>query len=339
MEELVKSLLTVKSDDFEVVVTDNCSTDKTLDMLNSISDERLVIHTNQHPEPALYNMIVSLFNASGKYALYCNDRDIIYEEHLLSFIEFLKDHQYSYLHIPKYHGKPTFKLNEYEKGFDSLIHHPFCEHPTGMVFNAEIMKKNLHKEDYKKYIEYIHTFCFLNQDLVIYEKSATYDICLWDPRPSIFKVQSSSGTIHKGQLFFDSDTTIRSMVAEIEHLIGNSFFPLSSEQQKKLIFTIFIYFKKRLMLAKEYYANTRECAHYNIKPRHISFFKMKDIYNQYLNECDNVLKSTSFYEELRDDWTAVRNSLSKSLFRDYILCNKNIIAKKIKQKFILNYRF
>lgn len=339
LEELVKSLLAVTSNDFEVVVTDNCSTDNTLDMLNAIKDDRLVVYKNTSPEPALYNMILSIFNASGKYALYCNDRDIIYTEQLLHFIEFLKNHKYSYIHVPKYHGNPTYKINEYEKGFDSLIHHPFCDHPTGMVFNAEIMKKNLHKEDYKKYIEYIHTFCFLNQDLVIYEKSATYDICLWDPRPSIFKVQSASGTVYKGQLFFDAETTTCSMAAEIEHLIGNPYFSLSSEQQKKLIFTIFIYFKKRLMMTKEYYANARECAHYNIKPRHISFFEMKNVYNHYLKECDNVLRNTSFYEELKEEWTAIRDSLSKSLFRDYILCDKNIIAKMIKQKFIPNYRF
>lgn len=339
LEELIKSLLTVKSNDFEIVITDNCSTDNTLDMLRAINDDRLVVYQNKSPEPALYNMIVSLFNASGKYALYCNDRDIIYTERLLDFIEFLKKHQYSYIRASRYDRKPTYKLNEYEKGYDSLINHPFTEHPTGMVFNAEIMREKLRKEDYIKYIDYVHTYCFLNQDLVIYEKSAKYDNCLWNQRSSTYLVKSASGTVYKGQLFFASETNTRTMIAEIEHLTGNSYFPLTSEQQKKIIFFIFKIFKNRLMMEKEYYANTRQCAHYNIKPKYISLFEMKNVYRQYLLECDNVLKRNAFYEDLREEWTILRKSLSKSLFRDYIICSKNIIAKKTKQILNPKYRF
>lgn len=339
LEELVKSLLSVKSDGFEVVITNNCSTDNTLDMLNSIKDDRLVVYNNQNPEPAYYNMILSIFNANGKYALYCNDRDVVFTERLLSFIDFLKDHDYSYLHIAKCYGKPSFKLVEYEKGFDSLMHHPYSQHPTGMVFNVELMKKYLSREDYKKYVIDVYTWCFLCRDLVIYGKTAQYDNYLWDERPSIFKVQSASGAVYNGQLFFDTEKIIDYMKSVVGHIIGNPYFSLSAEQEKELVLNIFVSYGNRLMGKKEYYADKRECAHYGIKPRFVSFFEMKDSYKMYHEACDNTLMETKYYLEIFDKWNEIKDTCMKSLFKSCLLTDKSVVMKKIRRTFNPQYRY
>lgn len=331
LEELVKSLLEVQSDDFEIVITNNCSTDDTLKMLSGIKDKRLVVYTNEKPEPAYYNMVLSIFNASGKYALYCNDRDVIFAERLISFIDFLKNHEYSYLHIAKCYGNPSYKLSEYEKGFDSLIHQSYSEHPTGMVFNVILLKAHLQKENYLKYVDYTYTYCFLSRDLSIFEKTAEYDNYLWDERPSIFKVQSASGAIYKRQLFFDTEKIIDYMRSVIEHLVENPYFSLTSEQQKELILNVFLSFCNKIIAKKRYYADKRECAHYRIKPRYVSYCEIKKSYMFYFEECDKTLLKTMFYDDLINDWSRKKDMILKSLLKDYIRCDFSILKTKIKR--------
>ena len=331
LEELLETLLKVQSDDFDVVITNNCSTDNTLEMLKSIKDDRLVVYSNQRSEPALYNIILSIFNAKGKYALYCNDRDVIFTERLLAFIDFLKNHEYSFLHIAKCYGCPTYKLIEYEKGFDSLIHHSYCEHPTGMVYNVKLMKNHLNKDNYRQYVQYTYTWCFLKRDLLIYEKSAKYDNYLWDERPSIFKVQSASGSVYKGQLFFDTEKVIDFMKGVVKHLIGNPYFSLSYEQEKKLILDIFFTLSKRVMSKKRYYADKRECAHYGIKPRYVSVFEIKEGYRKYFEECDKMLKKTRYENELKGKWDLQKRNIENGLLKDYIKCDCTILLTKIRR--------
>lgn len=333
------SLLKVESQDFEVVITNNCSTDSTLQMLNGIKDDRLVVYNNQTPEPAYYNMIVSIFNARGKYALYCNDRDVLFTERLLSFIDFLKDHDYSYLHIAKCYGNPSFKLEEYEKGFDSLMHHPYSQHPTGMVYNVQLMQKYLSREDYKKYVIDVYTWCFLCRDLVIYGKTAQYDNYLWDERPSIFKVQSASGAVYKGQLFFDTEKIIDYMKSVVGHVIGNPYFSLSFEEELYLVINIFNFYCHRLMSKKYYYADKRECAHYGIKPRHVSYFEMRRTYYQYFKECENTLMTTPYYEILIEKWNLQKKVFLRSLFMDCLRCDRTVLSKTIRRALNPDYRY
>lgn len=339
LRELVFSILEVQSDDFEVVVTNNCSTDGTLEMLESIKDERLIIYTNENPVPAYYNIIISIFNATGRYALYCNDRDVIFCERLVSFIEFIKRRNYSFLHIVNSYGNPTFRLKEYEKGFDSLSNHPYCDHPTGYVFNVQLMKQYLNCENYKKYIPYVYTWCFLGRELVIYEKSAEYDNYLWDERPSIFKVQSASGAVYKGQLFFETEKVIDYMKGAVAHLIGNSYFSLSYEQQKYLILDVFMKLSGRVMGEKLYYADKRECAHYGIRPKFISYLGLKKSYNHYFEECDKTLMNTIYYDELMDDWFKRKRKIQKSLLKISIGLDISIIKRSFKRFFYPNYRY
>lgn len=339
LEELVRSLLEVDSNDFEVVITNNCSTDNTLLMLNGIKDERLVVYNNSSPVPAYYNMILSIFNSQGKYALYCNDRDVIFTERLIPFIDFLKQHEYSFLHIVKNYGTPSFSLIEFEKGFDSLIHLPYCDHPTGMVYNLELVRKHINKEVYTKYVPSVYTWCFLCRDLVVYEKAAKYDIYLWDERPSIYKVQSASGAIFKGQLFFDTGKTIDFMKSVVAHLIGNPHFSLTVEQQKELIISVFVSLSQRVMDKKRYYADNRECAHYGIRPRFVPYLQVKNDYNKYFEECDNTLKSTTLYEVVKEEWNYQKKNIQKNLFRKNLRCDISIILIKLKRVFLPHYRY
>lgn len=74
IRETVVSALNQTYSDIEVIVTDNCSTDGTVEILNDLEDDRLIIHENEENIGMLgnWNMCVKL--ATGKFVhILCAD--------------------------------------------------------------------------------------------------------------------------------------------------------------------------------------------------------------------------------------------------------------------------
>ncbi|MFA6335717.1 MAG: glycosyltransferase, partial [Bacteroidales bacterium] len=87
---LVKNILCCYSDEIEVVVLDNCSTDETKDLLCSIEDDRFIFVQNPENIGGLSNIIKVFTFANGVYALLCLDRDYIESQYILPLIDALR---------------------------------------------------------------------------------------------------------------------------------------------------------------------------------------------------------------------------------------------------------
>lgn len=90
----VKNILKYQGDNIEVVVTDNCSTDNTLEELNKINDIRLKIYSNNSNLGFERNFFKCFENASGKYCFYLNDREIVYIKKVDDLINLLHKTNY-----------------------------------------------------------------------------------------------------------------------------------------------------------------------------------------------------------------------------------------------------
>lgn len=330
IEELVKSILTVESEELEVVVTNNLSTDNTLAMLAGIRDSRLKVYSNEKPVPGYYNMILGLFNAKGKYVLHCNDRDILCVNRIKYFIDFLRNKNYSYISTTRWFLEPSYRIYEYSKGFDSIFNQAHTRHPTGMLFNRGLMNK-LHKDVYLKYVDDTFTYCFLMRDLLVYEKSAVYDNCIWNERHSSIKLKLASGSVYKGGLYFEPDRICAFMSSVIKHLIGNPYFSLTSFQEQKLLINIVEYFKNQLIYKKICFADKRECVHYGIRQKRISYFEMRKIYKYYIEECDKVIKCTVYYEFIQNQWEGMKKRIISDCIKDCLKADYSILVKKYKR--------
>lgn len=339
LSELIERLLSFKSDDIEVVVTNNGSTDNTLAELAKIDNPRLKVFDNEKPVPGYYNMILGLFNASGKYVIHCNDRDLIFTERLQELIDFLKIDNYSYVQTTRGYLEPSRRVNVYEKGYDSLFNQPFSNHPTGMVFNTELMHKHLHREDYLKYVDDTFTYSFLQRELLVYEKSARFDIGCWNERHSKIKLELSSGSVYKGGLYFEPDRIEVFMRSVIHHIIGNPYFSLSKEQEERIIMKIVDYFKKQLIYKKTCYADNRECAHYGMKQQIVTAFEMKKIYQHYLDACTEEIAKTGYEETLKEQWNQKKREYMKGVWCDCLKADYSILMKRYKRLTDNNYPY
>lgn len=93
----IRSLLDIKSDDFNVLVLDDMSTDGTVDALKNIDDSRIRVIRNKErngtmKDGVMQNWYRLLEMCDGQFAFHLNDRDLIDTKGLAELIAFLKDH-------------------------------------------------------------------------------------------------------------------------------------------------------------------------------------------------------------------------------------------------------
>lgn len=93
----IRSLLEIKSDDFDILALDDMSTDGTVDALKSINDSRIRVSQNKERNGTLKDGVMQnwyrlLEMCDGQFAFHLNDRDVIDTEGMADLIAFLKDH-------------------------------------------------------------------------------------------------------------------------------------------------------------------------------------------------------------------------------------------------------
>jgi glycosyltransferase involved in cell wall biosynthesis len=149
---LVNSILKCTRDDIEVIVTDNDSSDNTIELLDTINDERFKYYKNESNVGGVANIIRSLTHATGKYAFYCNDREYIITENIPKLCEFLyANPTLTFVYCDDFVQKDRI----YTDVYTALIHlYIQSYHPTGLIFSmAHLLRiENLDWFEKKEYV-------------------------------------------------------------------------------------------------------------------------------------------------------------------------------------------
>lgn len=92
--ETLKSILNQKLQELEVIVVDDCSTDKTRDIVRGFEDSRIVYHclNKNHGGPSLPRS-KGISIAKAPYIAFCDSDDLLMPNMLLESSEFLKKYQ------------------------------------------------------------------------------------------------------------------------------------------------------------------------------------------------------------------------------------------------------
>lgn len=89
--ECVKRILQYTGDDIEVVVSDNCSEDDTLEKLGQIKDKRLNVSTNKKNLGYTQNLLKVISLASGNYCFMISDEDRVIDGAVPSILKLINN--------------------------------------------------------------------------------------------------------------------------------------------------------------------------------------------------------------------------------------------------------
>lgn len=90
--EAIESMLHQTYTDFELILLDDCSTDKTAEVIKTIVDSRIVYHCNKRNMGLANNLNVGLKMAKGKYIARMDGDDISLPDRLQIQVDFLEAH-------------------------------------------------------------------------------------------------------------------------------------------------------------------------------------------------------------------------------------------------------
>jgi len=90
----IKEILAYEKDDIEVVVSDNASTDNTVELIRGIDDNRLKLITHKKNAGSFVNWYRALMAGTAKYVMLHQDNDRIMVKNLPRYLEFLKSIEY-----------------------------------------------------------------------------------------------------------------------------------------------------------------------------------------------------------------------------------------------------
>lgn len=147
LRENLSMIFQATSDEFEVVVVDNCSPIDVHQELQDISDPRLRIITRDKPVSAGKNGVSSMAFARGKYSLLCLDKNYIIGHEIDGFIKQLKKYPELYGGYCKFYDTEKDALNSSKRNLKIYRNQAIlkfcyrCSHPTGMFYLTKVIQK------------------------------------------------------------------------------------------------------------------------------------------------------------------------------------------------------
>jgi glycosyltransferase involved in cell wall biosynthesis len=236
---LVKSILSCERQDIEVCVNDNASADNTKELLGEINDPRFRFFENEINIGAIKNMLMAISKANGKYAFYCNDRDLIEIENIPKLCDFLIKKNFAYVYCGD-----ALKETIYDSPVDAFANLLFFKHPTGEIFNAEMLAKL----NIKRYWEFdenslylILPFYFVFTEIASLGSSAEIPNMYWKASDDDFiKNNPSRSGFTKGGWswrYFLPAEVAPTVVSGLEHIINMRLF--NKAKINKICYSVF----------------------------------------------------------------------------------------------------
>lgn len=180
IKETIESILSQTYQNFEIIVSDDCSTDKTLDVVRSIKDNRIKIVQTPYNMGINANLNNAIDNAAGDYLMFLGGDDKLRKDYLekLNNILLTQDIAVFYANVTSIDEKGRYLIGENKLGCDfnlgsreDILHLSFMKTnrlpSVGMVIKKEVMaqvlplnKSSIVYQDFK-----------LNIDLLINQKN------------------------------------------------------------------------------------------------------------------------------------------------------------------------
>lgn len=293
LKATINQILLCKSNDFEILVIDNCSPENINNYLKDINDSRLRIINRDKPIDGKLNVSLSVTYSDAIFSMILLDKDIIDGKYLASFISTLKKNDYvtgGFCAQNKKSGKMGNARLE-----DSIEKVGYmCRHPSGYFFKNEIIKK-MYIEEKSKFFSNPFSPDILFTECVASGKVLYYDspLILLETREECKNCKSIT-YIDENKVYFSPIQRFSEMNIFYSHL---KQLRLDAITYKKMVNRLYLSTLNQVTIEyKGIMSDDVACAHHAIKKRKITYVDFWDNYFR-LNKC---IKSFSlpFYRQL-----------------------------------------
>ena len=141
--KIVNALLSSSDTRFEVVVSDDASTDGVQELLEQIHDDRLRYFRNDQNLGAHQNWLHSLELGRGEWLYLVMGRDLLLGENIDKLIDLLAEaHENDVVYIKdcasRYRPFKRQSKSRFYSGFDAMLKFVVPQHQTGEIFRREV---------------------------------------------------------------------------------------------------------------------------------------------------------------------------------------------------------
>lgn len=293
----IEKLLSYEGQDIEVVVTDNQSTDGTIQYLETITDPRFRFVVNEVNIGAARNFIASIFNGNGKYILYCNDRDLVLTEHLPQLIQMLHEDEYSYVITNNDSVTRSGQINRYRKGYEALRAIPIEAHNTGNIYNGDMIRKYLKLEEFYPYADTLFGEKFVSRVLATMEKIAYFDYATYRNGGSkVNREELVSGHVTNEKVkadeefYFHPKLSWYMVKAVWTQVFDKHLLELTEEQENDYIQYLMDFMIGRITDYRKYRNMEGYRIHYNLSEHKVSVWEAITLGREYISLMKDFLK-------------------------------------------------
>lgn len=328
----VNNILTYEGDDIEVVVTDDASPDGTTEYLRErIRDPRFSVVRHKTNYGGFKTFIDCLFNTSGRYVMYSNDRDFILPKSLPGLLDILRSDDYMQI-ITANDDKPrSDKLTVYEKGFESLIHNPIATHPTGGIYNGEVMRRKFKAQDFFPYSRTVFPERFLSREMCCKGKTALYDSAVYHNGSHYMLSKggkdAESGVIPEGieeKFYFHPQMSWLLFRESFLQIFDKLPIKYTEEQKMQYANYLFDFLFGRLPDYKRFRNDQNDWIHYKLKPRYVTLAEVLGFYGKYVKALKKLL-------EEREENDGMKDVFKKNEFRYFLYIIKGCLIVDMEE--------
>ncbi len=132
----------------EIIISDDSSTDKTIEIIKSFNDNRIILYENQKFKSPIFNFENTLYHAQGDYVFLADQDDIWMPKKVETIKKFLKNYDLVLSDANIIYSKETtiydsfYIINGSKNGFiNNIIKNSYLG--CTMAFNRKILEKSL----------------------------------------------------------------------------------------------------------------------------------------------------------------------------------------------------
>lgn len=299
----VQDLLAIQNDKIEIVVSDNCSTDKTEQLFSGIDDPRFVFFERKTNEGPVKNYMTALSHASGKYSVFITDKDAVLANQINNVVSLFEELACSVGYFTLDSTSEIIKITRYETKLSSLLNIAYLsKHPTGYFFNTELLK-NLDLEGYFSEIKNVSCFPF---EFICAELAQNGNTIVVDmPFCITSKIILNSGVVSQtysaknNNLFFFPGQRMDVLGKYMRHLDSMNLSRRERREiHEKLVYATFL---QCTDVYRKLINDEGICSHYRIDKEHIDNKELRIITLEYIK----FLSSTGFSKNIIDRFYSI----------------------------------